>query len=110
AAAGEFWADAIGHVRRTHGAFLFLAEAYWGLEGRLCDLGFDHAYDKHLYDLVVHDRPWGVQPHLHGLGPEVARRAHFLENHDEPRAASAVPLELHRAAALLTLGLPGLRF
>jgi glycosidase len=108
-AAGEFWSDAIVHVRRAHGAFTFLAEAYWGLEGRLCEIGFDYAYDKHLYDLVVGDRPWDVQPHLLGLGPHAARRAHFLENHDEPRAASAIALELHRAAALLTLGLPGMR-
>ncbi len=108
--AGEFWADAIADVRRTDSAFTFLAEAYWGLEGRLCELGFDYAYDKHLYDLVVHDRPWDVQPHLLGLGAHTARRAHFLENHDEPRAASAIALELHRAAALLTLGLPGMRF
>jgi glycosidase len=108
--AGEFWSDAISGVRRAHGAFTFLAEAYWGLEGRLCELGFDHAYDKQLYDLVVHDRPWEIQPHLLGLGPHTARRAHFLENHDEPRAASAIAPDLHRAAALLTLGLPGMRF
>ncbi|HWO25004.1 MAG TPA: alpha-amylase family glycosyl hydrolase [Kofleriaceae bacterium] len=107
---GEFWSDAIAHVRRTHGTFTFLAEAYWGLEGRLCELGFDYAYDKQLYDLLVHDRPWDVQPHLLGLGPHTARRAHFLENHDEPRAAAAVAPDLHRAAALLTLGLPGMRF
>ena len=110
AEAGELWSDAITHVRRTHGTFTFLAEAYWGLEGRLCELGFDYAYDKHLYDLVVHDRPWDVQPHLLGLGPHTARRAHFLENHDEPRAASTIAADLHRAAALLTLGLPGMRF
>ncbi|HVV81830.1 MAG TPA: alpha-amylase family glycosyl hydrolase [Kofleriaceae bacterium] len=110
-APGEFWAEAIARVRRTHGGFLFLAEAYWGLEGRLCDLGFDHAYDKELYDLVVHDRASDAQPHLlgAGLGREVARRAHFLENHDEPRAAATMSAEHHRAAALLTLGLPGLR-
>jgi hypothetical protein len=106
----DFWVDAIARVRRAHGAFTFLAEAYWGLEGRLCELGFDYAYDKHLYDLLVHDRPWDVQPHLLGLGPHVARRAHFLENHDEPRAAAAIAPELHRAAALVALGLPGMRF
>ena len=106
----EFWADAIAHVRRTRGAFTFLAEAYWGLEDRLCELGFDYAYDKQLYDLLVHDRPWDVQPHLLGLGLHTARRAHFLENHDEPRAAAALEPDLHRAAALLSLGLPGLRF
>lgn len=110
AEAGEFWADAIAHVRRARGGFTFLAEAYWGLEGRLCDLGFDYVYDKHLYDLLVHDRPWDVQPHLLGLGPHTAHRAHFLENHDEPRAASTLSPDLHRAAALLVLGLPGMRF
>lgn len=106
----EYWAEAIARVRRAHGAFTFLAEAYWGLEGRLCELGFDYAYDKHLYDLLVHDRPWDVGPHLLGLGEHSARRAHFLENHDEPRAAAAIAPELHRAAALLALGLPGMRF
>ena len=40
----------------------------------------------------------------------VARSAHFLENHDEPRIASRLAPAPHRAAALLTLGLPGMRF
>jgi glycosidase len=109
-AAGEFWYDAIAEVKREVPDFMFLAEAYWDLEGRLCELGFDFAYDKKLYDLLVHDRPWDVQPHLLRLGQENRRRAHFLENHDEPRIASRVDLELHRAAALLVLGLPGMRF
>jgi hypothetical protein len=109
-AAGEFWHDAIAHVKRDRPDFLFLAEAYWGLEGRLCDLGFDYAYDKALYDFIVHDRPWDVQPHLLGLGSHNARRAHFLENHDEPRIAGSIGLDLHRAAMTLGMGLPGMRF
>jgi hypothetical protein len=107
---GELWSEAIGAVRARHPDFVFLAEAYWDLEHRMCALGFDWAYDKKLYDLLVHDRWRDVQPHLLGLGAEVARRAHFLENHDEPRAAASLPPERHQAAALLTLGLPGLRF
>lgn len=109
-ARGEFWRDAIARVKNRHPGFLFLAEAYWDLEGRLCELGFDYAYDKRMYDFIEHDRPWDMQPHLLGLGAENARRAHFLENHDEPRIAGAVGLELHRAAAVLALGLPGMRF
>ncbi|HEY5482010.1 MAG TPA: alpha-amylase, partial [Verrucomicrobiae bacterium] len=35
---------------------------------------------------------------------------HFLENHDEPRIAGILSLAEHRAAALLILGLPGMRF
>jgi hypothetical protein len=34
----------------------------------------------------------------------------FLENHDEPHAASAFPLHVHRAAALVAFLVPGLRF
>jgi len=30
----EFWPEAIGAARRAHPGFLFLAEAYWGLEDR----------------------------------------------------------------------------
>lgn len=105
----EFWEAAIGAVRARHPEFLFMAEAYWGLEGRLCELGFDVAYDKHLTDLL-HRGDWGVAQHLSALGAANAARAHFLENHDEPRAAVALPRERQRAAALLVLSLPGVRF
>ncbi len=105
----EFWSTAIGAIKHKHPGFLFLAEAYWDLEDRLCNLGFDYAYDKRLYDLVMQG-DWGVAGHLRGLGPKNARRAHFLENHDEPRVNGRLPLQAHKAAALLTLSLPGLRF
>ena len=109
-AAGEFWREATEAVREEHPDFLFLAEAYWDLEGALCGLGFDYAYDKKLYDLVVHDQPWEVQSHLIGLGEHNARRAHFLENHDEPRVAGILDGERHRAGLTLAMGLPGMRF
>jgi hypothetical protein len=102
-AAADFWRDAIDRVKQAHPAFVLIAEAYWGLEGRLCELGFDFAYDKELYDRLVHDG--AVAPHLYAI--DNTRYVHFLENHDEPRAA-ALPLDRHRAAALLVLGLPGL--
>ncbi len=104
-AAADFWGEAIRAVRAAHPGFIVLAEAYWGLEGRLCELGFDFAYDKELYDRLVHDRPYDVAPHVYGV--DNARRVHFLENHDEPRAA-ALPLDLHRAALVLALSLPGM--
>src|SRR5262249_42925461 len=40
----------------------------------------------------------------------LAAGVHFLENHDEPRIAALMPPSEHRAAALVMLGLPGLRF
>ena len=107
----EFWASAIPAVKQEHPDFVFLAEAYWGLEAQLQALGFDYTYDKTLYDgLVSHDAA-GVQNHLVGLTAEaVAGSAHFLENHDEPRIAGILSPAEHRAAALLILGLPGMRF
>jgi len=111
APATEFWESAIPAVRETNPGFLFLAEVYWGLEARLQALGFDYTYDKSLYDGLVARDAAGVQHHLLGMTAEaVAGRAHFLENHDEARIAPILSLAEHRAAALLILGLPGMRF
>jgi hypothetical protein len=107
----EFWADAIAAVRADRGDFLFLAEAYWGLEPRLHALGFDFTYDKHVYDCIVSRHYNDLRRHLLEAPPGfVAHGAHFLENHDERRIAGILTPAEHRAAALLILGLPGMRF
>ncbi len=107
----EFWSDAISAVKQAHPGFIFLAEAYWGLEGRLQSLGFDYTYDKVMYDCVANRHHGGVQHNLLCSPPAyVAASAHFLENHDEPRIAPILSPAEHRAAALLVLGLPGMRF
>jgi len=107
----EFWASAILTIRQAHPAFVFLAESYWGMESQLQKLGFDYTYDKVLYDGLVARDAGGVQRHLLGLTPEaVSKGAHFLENHDEPRIAAILSPAEHRAAALVILGLPGMRF
>jgi hypothetical protein len=107
----EFWRVSISAIKTAEPGFLFLAEVYWNLEERLQSLGFDYTYDKTLYDrLVAHDSV-GVQKHLLGLpAAVVVRCAHFLENHDERRIASCLSPVQERAAALLILGLPGMRF
>ena len=106
----EFWGEAIAAVKRRQPEFLFLAEAYWGLEARLQTLGFDYTYDKPLSDLLCEQRLNDVQRHLLETPPgRVEAGAHFLENHDEPRIAARLGIDEHRAAALLVLGLPGLR-
>lgn len=107
----EFWSEAIAAVWRRHPEFLFLGEVYWRLEPALQTLGFDFTYDKTLYDELVFRDPSAVMRHLlEDSSPGfVQRSAHFLENHDEPRAAELFYPEEHRAAALLVLGLPGLR-
>jgi hypothetical protein len=95
----EFWASAIRAVKEAHPGFLFLAEAYWGLEARMQALGFDYIYDKTLYDGLVSRDAGGAQRHLLGMSAAaVARSAHFLENHDEPRVASILSPAEHRAA------------
>jgi hypothetical protein len=110
-AVGEFWDKAIGAVKAVHPDFLLLAEVYWDLEAGMQSLGFDYTYDKHLYDDLMWSRSVAAQSRLLGLRPEfISACAHFLENHDEPRVATRLDLETHRAAALLTLGLPGMRF
>ncbi len=106
----EFWASAVPAVKQAYPEFMFLAEIYWGLEPRLQALGFDYTYDKTLYDELVARNPAGVHHHLLGKSPQfVAASAHFLENHDEHRIASILSPPEHRAAALLILGLPGMR-
>lgn len=107
----EFWSDAISGVKKVHPDFLFLGEIYWGLEQRMQALGFDYAYDKSLCDCLTARDNAAVQRHLLETPPEViARGAHFLENHDEKRIASMLSPAEHRAAALLILSLPGMRF
>jgi hypothetical protein len=109
--ATEFWGDATAAVKKRNREFLFLAEAYWGTEQRLQALGFDYTYDKELYDkLVAHDAA-GAQNHLLTTAGELlSSGAHFLENHDEPRIVSRLSFPEHQAAALVVLGLPGMRF
>jgi hypothetical protein len=107
----EFWGRAIAKVKEDYPDFMFLAEAYWGVEPRLHDLGFDFTYDKELYDHLIARQPGEVRRHLFSHTSEFLKRsAHFLENHDESRIASLLSPTEHRAAALLVLGLPGLRF
>ena len=107
---GEFWSDAIAGVRARHPGLLFLAEVYWGLEARLQELGFDYTYDKCLTDVLLSGGAVEVVRHLQSKpGSFICRSAHFIENHDEERVAALLDPGAHRAAALVALGLPGLR-
>jgi hypothetical protein len=106
----EFWRDAIAATLRGHPDFLFVAEAYWGLEGRLQALGFDYTYNKEVYDELIRRNPAGVRQQLDGVSAQfLSGSVHFLENHDEARIASILSPAEHRAAALLILSLPGMR-
>ncbi|HVK71046.1 MAG TPA: alpha-amylase, partial [Polyangium sp.] len=109
-AEGEFWAEAIDAVRERYPNFVLLAEAYWDLEWRLQTLGFDYTYDKSMYDRLLHGSAHAVRGHLSGSFDYQARSARFLENHDEPRIASALPPDRRKAATVLLGTAPGMRF
>jgi hypothetical protein len=106
APSNEFWKEASSAVPDV----ILLAEAYWGTERRLIDLGFSFVYDKSFYD-CLRDRnigrihaclanPLDYQDHL----------ARFLENHDEGRFASVFSKEQLNSVGTLMGTLPGMRF
>lgn len=106
----EFWTAALAAVRSHHPNFEFIAEVYWDLESRLLDLGFNHTYDKWLYDHLLHDNFGEATDHLSGQSPALTTAGvHFLENHDEERVADAFDWSEHRPAAILSFCLPGMR-
>jgi hypothetical protein len=105
-----YWPEIIEAVHGTHPGFLFIAEAYWDREYALQQQGFDHCYDKRLYDRLVNSEPASsIAAHLSAdLGYQTGL-LRFLENHDEPRAADVFDPAHHRAAAVATLTQCGAR-
>jgi hypothetical protein len=108
--AAPFWQKAIANVRRSYPDFVMVAEVYWDLEWDLQQQGFDYTYDKRLYDRLRGQNAQGVREHLQAGVSFQRGLVRFLENHDEPRAASAFPPSVREAAAILTYLSPGLRF
>ena len=105
-----FWPTAMQRVRDMVPGFCFMAEVYWDLEWELQQQGFDYTYDKRLYDRLRDGQARPVREHLCADIDFQNHSARFLENHDEPRAASTFPPEMHEAAAVITYFSPGLRF
>ena len=105
-----YWPEIIDTVRRAKPEFLFVAEAYWDRELALQQQGFDHCYDKRLYDRITTGAAAStVAEHLTSDTTYQTRLLRFLENHDEPRAASVLDPAHHRAAAVATLTQCGAR-
>ncbi|MEN6438464.1 MAG: alpha-amylase family glycosyl hydrolase [Syntrophobacter sp.] len=105
----DYWLHLIPVVKGRHPGFRFIAEAYWDLEWELQQQGFDYCYDKRLYDRLRHDPAESVRLHLGADLPYQEKLVRFIENHDEPRAATAFRSGKHRAAAVTVLTLPGAR-
>lgn len=108
----EFWADAIAAAKSAFPGVQFLAEVYdpWG--GQLQSLGFDFTYDKHMYDLLGNGNLDNIRGYIANTDiGYLSRGAHFVENHDEPRAAAFFGSNQRAdAAAMVTMTIPGMRF
>ena len=105
--ASEYWTTVIPATKGKHPEFKLIAEAYWDLEWDLQRQGFDFCYDKRLYDRLEHDPAESVRLHLCADPAYQDRLVRFIENHDEPRAATAFPPAKERAAAVTVATLPG---
>ncbi|HKT33500.1 MAG TPA: alpha-amylase family glycosyl hydrolase [Nitrospira sp.] len=103
----EYWREVITVVKQRHPQLLFMAEAYWDLEWELQQQGFDFCYDKRLYDRLEHDNAEQIRLHLCAEASYQRRLVRFIENHDEPRAATTFSPPQARAAALTVSTLPG---
>ncbi|MBI2851733.1 MAG: alpha-amylase [Chloroflexi bacterium] len=105
----EFWVETIDRVKQRYPHFLFLSEAYWGYERKLQECGFDFTYDKALYDRLRYSAASDVRQHLASDEGYLKRSVHFIENHDEARAATAFGRERSMAAAIIIATTPGMR-
>jgi hypothetical protein len=101
----EFWAKAHAAVP----GLVLLAEAYWGTESRLLDLGFSFVYDKNSYDAVRYSHMGDLHAQLSAPVAYQNRLARFLENHDEGRCASVFGKDRRTSVGTLMGTLPGMR-
>ena len=108
--AADFWPAAIAQALRANPDFTLMAEVYWGLEPALLERGFDYTYEKTFYDALIHRDVTSIRAALAAPIDHQSRMARFLENHDEPRAASLLPWPQRRAATAIAFLAPGLRF
>jgi hypothetical protein len=105
----NFWRATLPKIRLLQPNVELIAEAYWDREAELQEAGFDFTYNKRVTDYIVRGQNVELVEYLHQCGLRFLERSvHFLENHDEQRAAAALGFELHKAAAALVLFLPGM--
>jgi hypothetical protein len=103
--ANEFWAEA----RAAIPDLILIAEAYWGTEQKLLELGFNYCYDKTFYDALRDGNPAGAAAALDASLQHQERLVRFLENHDEQRSAAIFGGRIE-AVGTLAAAAPGIRF
>ncbi len=105
----DFWTDAISSVKQKSPGFIFLGEAYWDLEYTLQQQGFDYTYDKRLTDRLASGDTFGIKQHLKADLTFQNKSMRFIENHDEPRAASKFGEQKSLAAATIISTISGMK-
>lgn len=105
---GEFWWHASSSVREAYPRFLLIGEAYWGLEWRLQQLGFDYTFDKPLLDRLLTGDASAVAAHLRADDGYQRRSVRMLEERSGPRVAARMAPGQLRATALLAATIPGM--
>jgi len=107
ALAEEYWKCIISEVKKEFPDFIFIAEVYWDMEYILQQNGFDYCYDKRLYDRLKREDAEAIRHHLQANPGYQSKLIRFIENHDEERAISIFNPDKEKAAALISLTLPG---
>jgi len=103
----EYWKYVIREVKSGFPGFVFIAEVYWDMEYILQQNGFDYCYDKRLYDRLKGENAEAIRHHLQAEAGYQSKLMRFIENHDEERAISVFNPDKEKAAALISLALPG---
>ncbi len=103
----EYWGTVISATRTAFPNFIFIAESYWDTQRVLVSQGFDYCYDKDIYDHLVAGNPTAAAERVASTKDIAAHLLHFLENHDEPRAATVFSHSMHRTAIRYITRLPG---
>ncbi len=104
----EYWQEVITSVKQVSPEFVLIAESYWNTEALLVTLGFDYCYDKPVYDYLVKGDFTAVETRIKDLETIKDHLVHFIENHDEQRAAQVFSVENNIAAAKYIASLPGM--
>jgi len=108
----EFWSDALSSVKSKYPGVQFLAEVYAPYPQKLQQVGFDFTYEKQLYDVLASGNLDNIKGYIKGNSLQFTQKcAHYVENHDEQRAATEFGSNQRAdAAAVVSMSLPGMRF
>jgi hypothetical protein len=105
----DFWRKTIQEIRLLQPQVELIAEVYWDREEQLQELGFDYTYNKRVLDYLAKGECADLIQYLRGCSTGYLKRSvHFIENHDEERAAARFDIRRHQLGAALILFLPGM--